>query len=83
MALIYTSLTVRWIKKESCFLIETKHEHDGWTGGMTGGRIYQVGSYLVMTGWGHGKPVAVFENKTQMMSGLEEIYGIAPVEILK
>jgi hypothetical protein len=80
MSLVYTSLKIKYKRKEKCYLLETRHEHGAWVGGTSGQRIYEVGSYLVLTQWGNGKPIAVFESKAQMMTALEIMFGLTPVE---
>ena len=45
---------------------------------MSGSKIYIIGDYYVLTGWGSGEPIAVFTSKEQIKDYFKATCGINP-----
>ena len=78
MSKIYTKVEIRFNKKKGCYIISIEYKDGEWQTGMSGSKIYIIGEYYVLTGWGSGEPIAVFTSKEQIKYYFKATCGINP-----
>ena len=79
MGRIVTACKLKFSKKERIYTLTTEHKEGKWEGSQCGAKIYCIGSYLVQTSWGSGKPIAVYTNENEMLLALENAYKVKPI----
>lgn len=79
---VYTLVEIKENNKKNVFEITTHHKEGAWEGSSSGEKVYKVGGYLVHTEWGTGIPIAVYNNRNEMIIAIQSRYKLQPDQVI-